>query len=77
MFKDYKYNVISKTYNTSFFRFLLLSTSHVGMSEGTFCRVGVHMVSKTNTVVFVIELKQKCPADTVVLAVLSMLTRGF
>ena len=26
-----------------FFRFLLLSTSNVRMSEGTFCRVEVHM----------------------------------
>ena len=43
MFKDYKYSVISKTYMTSFFRFLLLSTSNVRMSEGTFCRVEVHM----------------------------------
>ena len=44
MFKDYKYSVICKTYIASFFRFLLLSTSNVRMSEGTFCRVAVHMV---------------------------------
>ena len=43
MFKDYKYIVISKTYITSFFRFLLLSTSNVRMSEGTFCHVEVHI----------------------------------
>ena len=43
MFKDYKYSVISKRYITSFFRFLLLSTSNVRMSEGTFCRVEVHI----------------------------------
>ena len=43
MFKDYKYIVISKTYIASFFRFLLLSTSNVRMSEGTFCRVVVHI----------------------------------
>ena len=44
MFKDYKYSVISKTYITSFSRFLLLSTGNVRMSEGTFCRVEVHIV---------------------------------
>ena len=44
VFKDYKYNVISITYITSFFRFLLLSTSNVRMSEGTFCRVEVHFI---------------------------------
>ena len=44
MFKDYKYSVISKTYITSFFRFLLLSTSNVRMSEGTFCRVEVQIL---------------------------------
>ena len=43
MFKDYKYSVISITHITSFFRFLLLSTSNVRMSEGTFCHVKVHM----------------------------------
>ena len=43
MFLDYKYSVISITQFTSFFRFLLLSTSNVRMSEGTFCRVEVHM----------------------------------
>ena len=43
MFKDYKYSVISITHITSFFRFLLLSTSNVRMSEGTFCRVEVHI----------------------------------
>ena len=43
VFKDYKYSVISKTYITSFFRFLLLSTSNVNMSEGTFCCVEVHI----------------------------------
>ena len=45
MFKDYKYSVISITYITSFFRFLLLSTRNVRMSEGTFCRVEVQLVS--------------------------------
>ena len=44
MFKDYKYNVISITRITSFFRVLLLSASNVRMSEGTLCRVGVHIV---------------------------------
>ena len=44
MSKDNKYSVISKTYITSFFSFLLLSTSNVRMSEGTFCRVEVHIV---------------------------------
>ena len=44
MFKDYKYSVISITHITYFFRFLLLSTSNVRMSEGTFCRVEVHML---------------------------------
>ena len=43
MFKDFKYSVISKTYITSFSRFLLLSTSNARMSEGTFCRVEVQM----------------------------------
>ena len=43
VFKDYKYSVISVTYITSFFHFLLLSTSNVRMSEGTFCRVEVHI----------------------------------
>ena len=43
MFKDYKYSVISKMYITSFSSFLLLSTSNVRMSEGTFCRVEVHI----------------------------------
>ena len=41
--KDNKCSVISKTYITSFFSFLLLSTSNVRMSKGTFCRVEVHM----------------------------------
>ena len=44
MFKDYKYSVICKMYIASFFRFLLLSTSNVRMSEGTFCRVAVHIL---------------------------------
>ena len=44
LFKDYKYSVISKTYITSFSRFLLLSTSNVRMSEGTFCRVEVQII---------------------------------
>ena len=44
MFKDYKYNVISITRITSFFRVLLLSASNVRMSEGTLCRVGVHII---------------------------------
>ena len=43
MFKDYKYSVISKTYTTSFFRFLLLSTSIARLSKGTFCHVEVHV----------------------------------
>ena len=43
VFKDYKCSVISKTYITSVFRFLLLTTSNVRMSEGTFCRVEVHI----------------------------------
>ena len=43
VFKDYKYSGISKTYITSFSRFLLLSTRNVRMSEGTFCRVEVHI----------------------------------
>ena len=34
----------SKTYITSFSRVLLLSTSNVRMSEGTFCRVEVHII---------------------------------
>ena len=46
MFKDYKYSVISKMYITSFSRCLLLSTSNIRMSEGTFCRVEVHMYCK-------------------------------
>ena len=37
------YSVVSKTYITSFFSFLPLSTSNVRMSEGTFCRVDVHL----------------------------------
>ena len=40
MFIDYKYSVISIT---SFSRFLLLSTSNIRMSEGTFCRVEVQI----------------------------------
>ena len=43
VFKDNKYSVISKTYITSIFRFLLLSTGNVRMSEGTFCRVEVQI----------------------------------
>ena len=43
MFKDNKYGVISKTFKTSFFRFLLLSTGNIRMYEGTFCRVEVHI----------------------------------
>ena len=35
--------VVSKTYIKTFFRFLLLSTSNVRMSEGTFCHVEVHI----------------------------------
>ena len=50
MFKDYKYSVISKTYIASFFRFLLLSTSNVRMSEGTFCRVEVCSIYKAYSV---------------------------
>ena len=46
MFKDHKYSLISITHIKSFFRFLLLSTSNVRMSEGTFCRVEVHIFSK-------------------------------
>ena len=45
VFKDYKYGVISKPYITSFSRFLLLSTSNVKMSEGTFCRIEVHITT--------------------------------
>ena len=45
VFNEYKYSVISKMYITSLFRFLLLSTSCVRMSEGTFCRVEFHMYS--------------------------------
>ena len=37
-------HLVSITYITSFFIFLLLSTSNVKMSDGTFCRVEVHMV---------------------------------
>ena len=44
VFKDYKYRVISETYITSFSRFFLLSTNNVRMSEGTFCRVEVHII---------------------------------
>ena len=44
VFKDYKYIVISKTYISSFVRFLLFSTCNVRMSEGTFCRVEVHIL---------------------------------
>ena len=40
---DYKYSVISKTYITSFSLFLLLFTSNVKISEGTFCHVEVHI----------------------------------
>ena len=43
VFKDYKYIVISKMYISSFVRFLLFSTCNVRMSEGTFCRVEVHL----------------------------------
>ena len=35
---------MSITNITSFFHFLLLSTSNVRMSEGTFCRVEVHIL---------------------------------
>ena len=52
MFKDYKYSVIFKTYITSFFRFLLLSTSNDRMSEGTFCRIEVHIVKMGCTRVY-------------------------
>ena len=48
MIKDYKYSVISKTYITRFFCFLPLSTRYVRMSEGTFCRVEVHMLLLLN-----------------------------
>ena len=43
MFKDYKYSIIFITHISSFFRFLPLSASTVRMSEGTFCRVEVHI----------------------------------
>ena len=43
MFKGNKYSVISKTYISLVFCFLLLATSNVRMSEGTFCRVEVHI----------------------------------
>ena len=43
MFKHYKHSVISIMHITYFFRFLLLSTSNVKMSEGTFCRVVVQL----------------------------------
>ena len=56
MFKDYKYSVISKTYITSFSRFLLLSTRNVRMSEGTFCRVEVHIVKVGCEVVNIVFL---------------------
>ena len=42
-FKDYKYSVISKMYISLFFRYLLLSTSNIRMSEGTFCHVEVQI----------------------------------
>ena len=45
MFKEYKYSVIFIRHIKSFSRFLLLSTSNVRMSEGTFCRVEVHFVT--------------------------------
>ena len=43
MFKEYKSSVIFIRHIKSFSRFLLLSTSNVRMSEGTFCRVEVHI----------------------------------
>ena len=49
MYKDNKYSVISKAYMTSFFLFLLLSTINVRMSEGTFCRVEVHIMLTLKT----------------------------
>ena len=49
MFKGYKYSVISKTYMTCFFfRFFDASTGNVRMSEGTFCRVEVHIIKNLN-----------------------------
>ena len=48
MFKNYKYSVISKTHIAWFFRFLPLSPSNIRMSEGTFCRVEVHMYLTAN-----------------------------
>ena len=44
MFKGNKYSVISKTGISSVFCFLLLATSNVRMSEGTFCRVEVQIL---------------------------------
>ena len=64
MFKDYKYSVISKTYITSFFLCLLLSTSIVRMSEGTFCRVEVHIKVGFKGVYF----SRTCFRDVIVLA---------
>ena len=54
MFKDYKYSAISKMNFTLFFRYLLLSTSNIRMSEGTFCRVEVHMVMNVQNAVSII-----------------------
>ena len=50
MFKGNKYSIIFITHISSFFRFLVLSTSTVRMSEGTFCRVEVHIVKYSEQV---------------------------
>ena len=46
MFKGSKYSIIFITHISSFFRFLVLSTSTVRMSEGTFCRVEVQLYAE-------------------------------
>ena len=63
MFKDKKYSVISITHITCFFRILLLSTSNVRMSEGTFGRVEVQMCRIAVTAISALNLLHSKTTD--------------
>ena len=52
MFKAYKYIVILKTHKNDFPAFMLFSHTHFQASEGTFCRVEVHIIYYTKTTIY-------------------------
>ena len=58
VFKDYKYSIISIMHIKSFFPFLRLTISNVRMSEGTFCRVEVHINISNENKFYSINLVQ-------------------